>query len=47
MLDQILIGIGIVCILLVTVFRSQYKGKIGEFVTAKFLRELDESNIRL
>lgn len=47
MLDQILIGIGIVCILLVTVFRSQYKGKIGEFVTAKFLRELDESKYKI
>lgn len=47
MFNQISIVIGIACILLVTVFRSQYKGKIGEYVTAKFLYKLDESKYRI
>lgn len=47
MFNQISIVIGIACILLVTVFRSQYKGKIGEIVAAKFLYKLDESKYRI
>ncbi len=47
MINQILLVLGIASILLITVFRSQYKGKIGEFVTAKFLNELDENKYRV
>ena len=47
MLDQILLGISIGCILLITVFRSQFKGKIGEMVSAKFLNKLDKDKYRV
>lgn len=47
MLDNIFIIIGIACILLVTVFRSQFKGKIGEIVSAKFLNKLDKDKYRV
>ena len=47
MLDNIFTIIGIACILLVTVFRSQFKGKIGEIVSAKFLNKLDKDKYRV
>lgn len=47
MIDNIFLVVGIACILLVTVFRSQYKGKIGEFVVAKFLKDLDKNDYRV
>ena len=47
MLNNIFTIIGIACILLVTVFRSQFKGKIGEIVSAKFLNKLDKDKYRV
>ncbi|WP_311492797.1 NERD domain-containing protein [uncultured Anaerococcus sp.] len=47
MFDTISIVIGVFCILLVTVFRSQFKGKIGEMVSAKFLNKLDKDKYRV
>ena len=47
MSDTISIIIGVFCILLVTVFRSQFKGKIGEIVSAKFLNKLDKDKYRV
>ncbi len=47
MLDEILIGIAIGCILLITVYRSKFKGDIGELVAAKFLNNLDENDYKI
>lgn len=47
MLDEILIGIAIGCILLITVYRSKFKGDIGELVAAKFLNNLDENDYKV
>lgn len=47
MLDEILIGIAIGCILLITVYRSKFKGDIGELVAAKFLNNLDEREYKV
>lgn len=47
MLDQILLGISIGCIILITVYRSKFKGDIGELVAAKFLNKLDESKYKV
>lgn len=47
MLDQILLGISIGCILLITVYRSKFKGDIGELVVAKFLNKLHESKYKV
>lgn len=47
MLDEILTGIAIGCILLTTVYRSKLKGDIGELVAAKFLKNLDKSKYKV
>lgn len=47
MLDEILIGIAIGCILLITVYKSKFKGDIGELVAAKFLNNLDASEYKV
>lgn len=47
MIDQILMGIAIGCILLTTVYRSKFKGDIGELVVAKFLNNLDKNSYRV
>lgn len=47
MLNKILIGIGIACILLITVYRSKFKGDIGELVAAKFLNNLDKNDYKV
>lgn len=47
MTDQISMGIAIGCILLITVYRSKFKGDIGELVVAKFLNNLDKNSYRV
>lgn len=47
MLDEILTAIAIGCILLTTVYRSKFKGDIGELVVAKFLKNLDKSKYKV
>lgn len=47
MLNKILLGISIGCILLITVYRSKFKGDIGELVAAKFLNNLDENDYKV
>lgn len=47
MLTKILIGISIGCILLITVYRSKFKGDMGELVAAKFLNSLDKSEYKI
>lgn len=47
MLTEMLIGISIGCILLITVYRSKFKGDMGELVAAKFLNSLDKSEYKI
>lgn len=39
---KISIGFFIACILMITVFKSQFKGDIGEIAVASMLKELDK-----
>lgn len=43
MVLKISIAFSIACILLITVFQSQFKGQIGEFATARSIKDLDRN----
>ncbi len=47
MLDNYFLWIGIGLILMVTVFRSQFKGQIGELAVAYILRDLDKEKYKI